>query len=84
MFYGIVCNTYKNAVVGCLGETCDCLRNIDSPNKHYKVVVSEWILKKDVTLVQMISVKGDNKSEVFNNQKEIIKVIRENNAQNDK
>ncbi len=83
MFYGIVCNTNKNAVVGCLGETCDCLRNIDSPNKHYKVVVSEWILKKDVALVQMISVKGDNKSEVFNNQKEIIKLIRENNAQNE-
>lgn len=27
MFYGIVCDDYKSAIVGCLGETCDCLRN---------------------------------------------------------
>lgn len=83
MFYGIVSNTYENAIVGCLGETCDCLRNIDKPNKHYKIVISEWKLKSDVALVQMISIKGINKSKVFNNQNEIVKIIRENNAQNE-
>lgn len=83
MFYGIVSNTYLNAVMGCLGETCDCLRNTNVPNKHYKVVISEWKLKKDVALVQMISIKGINKSKVFNNQEEIIKIIRKNNAQNE-
>lgn len=83
MFYGIVSNTYLNAVMGCLGETCDCLRNTNVPNKHYKVVISEWKLKKDVALVQMISIKGINKSKVFNNQEEIIKLIRKNNAQNE-
>lgn len=83
MFYGIVSNTYTNAVMGCLGETCDCLRNINTPNKHYKVVISEWKLKQDVALVQMISIKGFNKSKVFNNQKEITKMIKENNAQNE-
>lgn len=46
MFYGIVSDTYTNAVVGCLCETCDCLRNVDIPNKHYKIVISEWELKK--------------------------------------
>lgn len=83
MFYGIVSNTYTSAVAGCLGETCDCLRNIDAPNKHYKVVISEWRLKNDVALVQMISVKGINRSSVFSNQKEIIEVIKENNTQNE-
>lgn len=83
MFYGIVSNTYTNAVMGCLGETCDCLRNIDTPNKHYKVVISEWRLKNDVALVQMISVKGINKSNVFSNQREIIEIIKENNALNE-
>lgn len=83
MFYGIVSNTYINAVMGCLGETCDCLRNAGMPNKHYKVVISEWKLKEDVALVQMISIKGINKSKVFNNQEEIIKRIKEKNAQNE-
>lgn len=40
-------------------------------------------VKKDVALVQMISIKGINKSKVFNNQEEIIKLIRKNNAQNE-
>lgn len=38
-------------------------------------------VKKDVDLVQMLSVKGVNKSKVFNNHEEVVKIIKENNTQ---
>jgi len=82
MFYGIVSNNYTNAVMGCFGETCDCLRNTDIPNKHYKIVISEWELLNDVQLVQMIDPNGNNKSKVFTNHKEFVSIIKKHNADN--
>lgn len=67
MFYGIISTDYQSAVAGCLGEICDCLRQKDAPHKHYSIIISEWELKNDVALVQMLDIEGKNKSVAFAN-----------------
>ncbi len=83
MFYGIIGDNPQSAVMGCLGETCECLRDKESPNKHYKVVISQWVLNNDVALVEMIDIKGDNKSQAFGNHEETISAIEMLNDENE-
>ncbi len=84
MFYGIVSEDYPSAVMGCLAETCDCLRSRNAPLRHYKIVISQWELKEDIALVQMLDIHGNNKSRVFRNYQEAISVIDAFNAENER
>lgn len=82
MFYGIVADSYVHALMACMGETCDCLRIENSPHKHYNIVASIWELKSDVALVQMLDIKGNNKSYEFGNTNELQNCISEYNSGN--
>ena len=75
MFYGISGNNYVDSIKGCLLETCDCFRNLNSPHKNYKVAIGLWETKEDLNLVQIINVDGYNKSKAFDNINEFNDIL---------
>ncbi len=66
MFYGVVSYEYLTSVLGCLAETCDCLRNESTPPKKYTYIISEWKVVEDLTLFAIINLIPEmNKSSLF-------------------
>lgn len=61
MFYGISANDSTNGLIGALGEVCECLRNPNAEEKYYKVIISEWELKCDISTAIICDVYGDNR-----------------------
>lgn len=61
MFYGISAHDATNGLIGALGEVCECLRDSNAEEKHYKVIISEWKLKCDINTVVISDINGDNR-----------------------
>lgn len=61
MFYGISANDSTNGLIGALGEVCECFRNPNAEEKYYKVIISEWKLKCDISTAVICDVYGDNR-----------------------
>lgn len=42
MFYGVNRDSDEDSYIGCLAETCECIRLINAPAKHYNVIIGIW------------------------------------------
>lgn len=62
MFYGVYANNAQDALLGCLAETCDCLRDPNPEPRNYKVIISKWRVLDELILPVFPNFDNNNKS----------------------